>query len=154
MHQYDFIREIAPHAQSCHRKTGVYASCIIAQAALESCWGKKVPEDHKTKKCSYNLFGIKGEGPCGHVNCPHMEYENGRKVWHMAKFRCYHNYKQSIEDHCKLMMAKRYKPVREACSADEAAHQLYKCGYATDPKYAEKLISIMKRYNLYEYDID
>ncbi|MTI80935.1 MAG: muramidase [Firmicutes bacterium] len=154
MHQYEFIREIAPHAQRCYRETGVFASTIIAQAALESGWGKDVPADKKTKKCSYNLFGIKGEGPCGYVECPHMEYEHGKKVWYTAKFRAYNNWKESIMDHCKLMMVDRYKPVREAYDSKEAARQLYKCGYATDPKYANKLISIMKQYDLYEYDMD
>ena len=154
MYTHKFIKAIAPFAQQSHRKTGVFASCIIAQAALESGWGKAVPRDKKTGRCSYNLFGIKGEGPCGCVEIPHMEYENGKKVWHTAKFRCYHNYAESIADHEEVLMHNRYRPVREAATADEAARQLYQCGYATDPQYPQKLISIMKKYNLYKYDSD
>jgi flagellum-specific peptidoglycan hydrolase FlgJ len=154
MNPHEFIRRICPAAQNCHKNTGVYASVVIAQAALESGWGKTCPVDHKTKKNSHNLFGIKGEGPAGYVECPHMEYEHGRKVWHLAKFRCYHNYEESITDYEQLMMVDRYKPVRQGASANEAAHQLYNCGYATDPQYPQKLITIMKQYNLYQYDID
>ncbi|MEW6447962.1 MAG: glucosaminidase domain-containing protein [Bacillota bacterium] len=154
MYTDEFIKKIASAARECHKRTGVFASCIIAQAALESGWGKTVPVDKKTGRSSYNLFGIKGEGPCGYVEIPHPEFENGKKVWRMAKFRCYRSFAECIEDYEKIIMHPRYKPVREACDPDEAAYQLYKCGYATDPAYPEKLISIMRKYNLYIYDND
>ncbi|WP_051688216.1 glycoside hydrolase family 73 protein [Desulfofalx alkaliphila] len=154
LHPHEFIKKIAPAAQERYKRTGIYASCTIAQAALESGWGKTVPQDMKTKKYSYNLFGIKGEGPAGYVECPHEEFIKGKKVKQMAKFRCYHNYEESIADNERILMLDRYKPFREAATADEAAHQLYKCGYATDPRYGQKLISIMKQYRLYDYDID
>ncbi|MCL6561005.1 MAG: glucosaminidase domain-containing protein [Firmicutes bacterium] len=154
MHTDKFIKEIAPAAQGCHRRTGLFASCIIAQAALESGWGKTVPVDEKTGRCSHNLFGIKGEGPAGFIEMPHVEYEHGKKVWRMAKFRCYRNYAECIKDYEEVIMHDRYKPAREARTPDEAAYQLYYCGYATDPAYPEKLISIMKQHNLYDYDID
>jgi flagellum-specific peptidoglycan hydrolase FlgJ len=154
MHPQEFIKKIAPAAQRSAMKTGIFASVIIAQAALESGWGKTAPLDHKTKVESNNLFGIKGEGPAGSIECPHWEFENGREVWRMAKFRRYHNYEESIEDHMQLMLKDRYRPVRDAATPDEAAHQLYRCGYATDPNYAQKLISIMKKYNLYQYNMD
>ncbi len=100
------------------------------------------------------MFGITGEGPCGCVEIPHVDYEKGKKVCRMQKFRCYRSYEECFADYEKIIMLDRYKPVRKAATPDEAAHQLYKCGYATDPKYAHKLISIMKKYKLYDYDID
>lgn len=154
MHTDKFIKDIAPAAQDCCRRTGVFASCIIAQAALESGWGRTVPVDEKTGRSSNNLFGIKGEGPCGCIEIPHMEYENGKRVWRKAKFRCYHDYAECIRDWEEVIMHDRYKPVREARTPDEAAHQLYRCGYATDVEYPQKLMSIMRQYNLYDYDND
>lgn len=154
MYTREFIKKIAHAAQDCCKRTGVLASIIIAQAALECGWGKTVPTDEKTGRCSYNIFGIKGEGPVGCIEIPHPEFENGKEVWYMAKFRCYHSYEECIRDYEKVIMQECYKPVREARTPDEAAYCLYKCGYATDPLYAEKLISIINQHNLCEYDID
>lgn len=154
MHPHEFIKQIVSAAKDCHKRTRIFASCVIAQAALESGWGTTVPVDKKTGRYSYNLFGIKGEGPCGYIEIPHLEFEKGKKVWRMAKFRCYRDYDECIKDYEKVMMHPRYKPVREARDPDEAAHQLYKCGYATDPAYPEKLIAIIKKYNLYANDND
>ncbi len=154
MYTDDFIRDIAPLARDCRKRVGIFPSCIIAQAALESGWGRTVPVDEKTGRSSCNLFGIKGEGPAGHIEIPHIEFEKGKKVWRRAKFRCYHDWAECFRDWEDLMMHDRYRPVREARTPDEAAQQLYRCGYATDPAYPQKLMSIMRQYNLYSHDID
>ena len=77
---------------------------------------------------------------------------NGEKTEIEAQFRAYNSYEESLADHQALLLCPRYVPVRKADSPEEAARQLYKCGYATDPDYANKLISIMRDYRLKQYD--
>ena len=139
-----FITQIAPAAQSLYRKSGIFASVTIAQAAQETGWGKFIPTDKDTGKVSYNLFGVKGKGPAGHVNCPTWEVYNGIKKSKPDNFRAYHNYEESIADHQVLLLTARYAPVRKAATPEEAAEQLYRCGYATDPEYPAALKSIIK----------
>ncbi|HAS04151.1 MAG TPA: muramidase [Dehalococcoidia bacterium] len=148
----DFIAAIAPAAQSLHKKGGIFASVTIAQAAQETGWGKFIPKDMDTGKQSYNIFGIKGKGPAGHVKCWTWEEEGGVKVNRIATFRAYNSFEESIADHQKLLFIARYTAVLKAATPEEAARQLYKCGYATDSKYSQKLISIINQYNLKQYD--
>jgi len=70
-----------------------------------------------------------------------------------AKKIAYINWMESVQDHSKFLQADRYLPVRMAAIPEEAARQLYECGYATDPEYPSKLIRIISRYNLKQYDI-
>jgi flagellum-specific peptidoglycan hydrolase FlgJ len=120
----------------------------IAQAALESGWGKY--------HIQYNLFGIKWTEGCGYDKVPRQtkEYVNGQYVTVTAYFRGYQNFSESILDHAKVLNLPRYAKVRQAKDYKEAAQALQSCGYATDPKYAEKLISIVETYRLYEIDME
>lgn len=69
-----------------------------------------------------------------------------------AEFRAYDSFNDSIADHNKLLSYMRYKPVRECTDYKTACLRIYECGYATDPRYTEKLIGIIEKYRLYEYD--
>lgn len=142
-----FVRLIGPAAAESMARTGVPASVTIAQAALETGWGGSTIGDAK------NLFGIKGTGPAGSVSKSTREYVNGRYVTEQASFRAYNTWSESIDDHSRLLLGSRYRPAM-ACkdNADQFAAQLQRCGYATDPSYASKLISIMRSHNLYQYD--
>lgn len=118
----------------------------MAQAILESSWGSRAP--------GYNLFGIKWTKGCGHdvQTLLTTEYYRGKKTKIQAKFRKYKNYAESIDDHAKLLTIDRYKAVRQAKNYKEACYAIQKCGYATDPKYAQKLIEIIEANKLYQYD--
>ena len=152
MNRSDFIKKIATYAVEDYAKTGVPASLTIAQAALESAWGTS----GLTRKAN-NLFGIKGAGPAGSITMPTKEYVNKAWITVPAPFRAYHNWGESIADHSALMLKGvswnrgLYLKVLHK-DGKTAAHEVAKAGYATDPNYASKLISIMDMYNLYQYD--
>ncbi|MEL7567522.1 MAG: glucosaminidase domain-containing protein [Dehalobacterium sp.] len=144
-----FIDSIKSYALANQKKVGVPAAIIIAQACLETGYGKYVCKDMDSGMDSKNLFNIKGTGPAGFVTVWTTEYIKGIATKVKAKFRAYNDYRESFEDHSRLMLTERYKPcmaVKE--DPEEFARQLQKCRYATDPKYADKLIYIMKTYGL------
>lgn len=153
MKQTDFIAKIAPAAVEDMKRTGVPASLTIAQAALESGWG----ESGLTKKAN-NLFGIKGRGPAGSVKMPTTEYRQDRTSYKIeADFRAYHNWSESISDHSALILnGTKDKPTRYhgVLNADykTACREVWRGGYATDPKYPQLLMGIIEQYGLMKYD--
>lgn len=146
-----FVALFGPVAQASMRNTGVPASVTLAQAILETGWGSSSIGDAK------NLFGIKGTGPAGTTRVSTKEYYNGSYVTTKAGFRKYHTWQESIDDHARLLQNSRYAPALERYKADKNADAyargIHKAGYATDPTYADKLISLMNSYNLKKWDI-
>lgn len=148
-----FVQKIALFAIADMKNTFIPASLIIAQAALESAWGTS----GLTKKGN-NLFGIKGRGPAGSCTMQTTEFVNGKLIKVDAAFRAYNNWGESIADHTKLILngvswdRNKYKKVI-GVDGRTAAREIQEAGYATDPKYADKLIAIMDEYNLYQYDV-
>ncbi|MGN7472315.1 glycoside hydrolase family 73 protein [Brevibacillus sp. SAFN-007a] len=154
MTQQEFIAKIAPAAVADMKKTRVPASLTIAQAILESNWGKS----SLTVKAN-NLFGIKGIGPAGSVQMPTTEYVNGSQVKTNANFRVYNSWAESIADHSALILnGTRDKPTRYhgVLGADykTACQMIKEGGYATDPAYPQKLINLIETYALHQYDVD
>jgi flagellum-specific peptidoglycan hydrolase FlgJ len=146
--QQTFIDMVAPLAQAAQARTKVPASVTIAQAILETGWGKHTIAD------ANNLFGIKGTGPAGSITVPTHEVVNGAETTVDAAFRKYHNIGESVEDHADFFVVnKRYAHALEVASdANSFAQEIQRAGYATDPDYAAKLISLMQGHNLYQYD--
>lgn len=142
----EFVKKFKDMAKRVHEKTGIPWEVMLAQAALETGWGSRVSTDRVTGKYSYNLFNIKGEGPNGFVEVMTTEYYRGKPEKVIPRFRAYHNFEESFEDYAKLITkARRYKPAMAVKdNPEEFARQLQKCGYATDPRYADKLISVMR----------
>lgn len=133
--------------------TGLLASVKIAQAALESGYGKTIITGNN------NMFGIKASGqktPFWNGNAKLLgttEVINGKTVNINDAFRAYSNIGDSIKDHTYFLISnKRYKSVLDAKTPEEQAAALQSAGYATDPDYASKLINIINKYNLKEYD--
>lgn len=148
-----FIKQVAPEAQAMQNTYHVYASITIAQAILESQWGtSKLASEY------HNLFGIKGTTNDNSKVMTTKEYVNGKWIVTKGRFRVYDSWSDSIKDHTKLMLSgtdtnkQNYDAVVKAQSYQEAAEALQKAGYATDPNYARKLISVIKTYKLYNYD--
>jgi flagellar protein FlgJ len=144
-HVVDFVSQMASAAKSAERQSGVPARLILGQAALESGWGQREIR-YPDGRTSYNLFGIKaGDSWKGKVvNVMTTEYENGapRKV--MQPFRAYNSYEESFADYARLLGdSPRYEAVAMARDEFEAARRIQAAGYATDPRYADKLIGIM-----------
>lgn len=149
-----FISRIAPISQEMQQKYGGRASISIAQAILESDWGKS-----DLSALYHNLYGIKGNGPEDSVLLETTEFVDGEPITVQAYFKVYDSIASSVEDHAKLMAegtswdAELYWPVIKAGSYQEAAHALQESGYATDPDYPEKVIEVVERYELYQYDL-
>lgn len=142
-----FIEDTSIGAKEGYAKHGVLPSLTIAQAILESNWGKSNIEN--------NLFGIKaGKNWTGKVaNRKTKEYYNGKWQYIHTNFRAYNSFADSIKDHAKLLGSlSRYKGVLAAEDYKQAAMEVWKAGYATDPEYPQKLIQIIERYNLQKYD--
>jgi flagellar protein FlgJ len=142
-----FVDRLAAPAQAASAATGIPARFIIGQAALESGWGKREIKN-ADGSTSHNVFGIKATSDWTGktTNAVTTEYVNGKPQKVVEKFRAYDSYEDALTDYASVLKGNpRYAPVVEA-SRDAAgfAHGMQKAGYATDPQYAKKLISIMK----------
>ncbi|SFR87071.1 flagellar protein FlgJ [Dyella sp. OK004] len=140
-----FVQALAPHAQAAAEKLGVSVRALLAQAALETGWGKHLPS-HGDGSTSNNLFGMKaGSSWDGDkVSVPTLEYENGVAVRKRDQFRAYQSPGDSFQDYAQVIANNpRYS---SALGRGEDirgfAHALARGGYATDPGYAKKLESI------------
>ena len=136
-------------------KEGVLPSITAAQAILESGWGSS----ELAKAPNNNLFGIKdSEDWNGEiVTVPTQEYVNGDYIKINAAFRKYTSWNDSVVDHAKFFTSTEwrkdnYRKVVNETDYRIAAQELKNAGYATDPSYAGKLISLIEAYKLYEWD--
>lgn len=139
-----FFAALRPGAEAAEKKYGVPAAVTLAQAALESGWGK-----HGIG--GYNIFGIKGTGPAGTKAIPTQEWEHGRYVTITANFALYHDYDEAVELHGKLFHNGYYKKAINAYKSDPSPFTFVKNIqgiYATDPQYSQKITSIIKTYGL------
>ncbi len=136
-------------------KEGVLPSITAAQAILESGWGSS----ELAKAPNNNLFGIKdSEDWNGEiVTVPTQEYVNGDYITVNAAFRKYTSWNDSVVDHAKFFTStewrkNNYRKVVNETDYRIAAQELKNAGYATDPSYPGKLISLIEAYKLYEWD--
>lgn len=145
--QKQFAQKILKQAYIAKIKTGLPASILAAQCILETGWGKHIPVCRKTGKYSYNLFGIKGKGTNGSVEIITHEYIAGEKVKVIGEFRAYNDYSESFIDYGNLILgAKRYKnAVINKDDPEKYIREVHKAGYATDPKYPEKILRIARQ---------
>ncbi|WP_427911951.1 flagellar assembly peptidoglycan hydrolase FlgJ [Ramlibacter sp. MMS24-I3-19] len=137
-----FLRDMLPHAQEAERRTGVPASFILGQAALESGWGKGEMKNADGSQ-SFNLFGVKATaGWTGKTtNVTTTEYAGAQAVKQKAAFRSYASYADAFADYARMLAgSSRYaNVVRTASTAEQFAGGMQRAGYATDPHYASKL---------------
>ncbi|MBV2181188.1 MAG: flagellar assembly peptidoglycan hydrolase FlgJ [Castellaniella sp.] len=148
-HIRTFVDQMAAAADVASRRSGVPAKLILSQAALESGWGQR-EITRPDGSSSHNLFGIKaGRGWHGEVvQAMTTEYVDGEPRKMVQPFRAYASYADSLTDYANLIsQSDRYSAVMTARSAEDAARKVQAAGYATDPSYADKLISIMGYFN-------
>lgn len=144
-----FFIQYAASAQKEERRSGVPASITLAQAALESGYGKR-------GICN-NMFGIKANKGYSGPFCEaltHEEYD-GIRVPIVAKFRSYSDAAGSFADHSDFLLNnKRYRVALSKKNPYEFANELQRAGYATDSQYANKLKSIIRNDNLAALDMN
>ncbi|MBJ7539802.1 flagellar assembly peptidoglycan hydrolase FlgJ [Marinomonas transparens] len=142
----EFVEKLWPHAQKAAETLGVNPRAILAQAALETGWGK-YPIAKEDGAASFNLFGIKADnrwqGDRAVVNT--LEFRSGVAKQEKAAFRAYDSFSQSFDDYAEfLSSSERYKGALQAGEdASMFAASLQKGGYATDPDYAKKIDNIL-----------
>lgn len=140
-----FVNEIAPIVCNEYIKRvekgerRILPCTVIAQAALESGYNINAP----------TLFGIKGDG----VVLDTSEYVNGEYVNIRDSFKAYPTITAAVQGYYDLMQSNRYEPATSAVEYMEECQQLYKCGYATDPLYSTKLMDIIEKNNLEQYNL-
>ncbi|QLA68109.1 flagellar assembly peptidoglycan hydrolase FlgJ [Enterobacter pasteurii] len=142
-----FIARLLAPAVAVARKSGIPHQLILAQAALESGWGK---EEIRTRngRPSHNLFGIKAtndwQGETTEVTT--TEYVKGIPHKMKQPFKVYDSYTDALMDYASLLINNpRYRNVLHSVSPEMAAKALLNAGYATDPDYAKKLINIIRQ---------
>ena len=143
-----FVGKLANAAQRASAVTGIPARFMIGQAALESGWGKR--EIRKADgSSSHNVFGIKAtkDWTGKTVATVTTEYYGGKPHRVVEKFRVYDSYEEAMADYANLLKDNpRYASViADSHSAEGFAQGMQHAGYATDPHYARKLLSIMRQ---------
>ncbi|CAG7651624.1 glycoside hydrolase family 73 protein [Paenibacillus allorhizosphaerae] len=151
---HPFFLLYGSYATEEEKKSGVPASITLAQAALESGWGRS-----ELASVHYNFFGIKkfdGDGHDKYVTYTTKEQKaDGTWITIDAKFRSYNSALEGFSDHSDFLLKNgRYKQVLQEKNPYAFANGLQAAGYATDQEYGYKLRSIMHQYNLLQFDVD
>ena len=147
-----FLNNIAGPAQQVAQQRGLYASLMIAQAALESGWGGSY-----LSTSAYNLFGVKWSGSGAYIELPTQEFYNGSYHTIYDKFQRYSSYAESLNGYANVITTRFPKSTRANSANYAIAAQNLRYGvygtYATAPDYADKLIRVIQTYNLTAYDV-
>lgn len=145
--QHNFLQQLIPLAQNIGKQYDLFPSVLLAQAALESDWGRSDLSSNY-----HNLFGIKGSGYFS-IKLPTQEEQAGQLVSQMASFRVYPNWQASLEDYAKVLNQPLYAGVHRKLAANyrQATHALIG-KYASDSQYDRKLNQVIQAYHLDQYD--
>ncbi len=149
----EFIATMLPMAKEAAAKIGVDPSYLVAQAALETGWGKSIIRDSDGSS-SHNLFGIKAAGNWQGDSARALttEYKGGQAVKEAAKFRSYDSFQDSFNDYVSFLQNNdRYDDALDAtANPKQFVRELQQAGYATDPQYANKVAQIAKQMQTYQ----
>jgi len=144
----NFINKVKGGATQLWSIYKVLPSVAIAQAALESAWGTS----GLTTKYN-NLFGIKGSYGGNAANMATWEVYGGITYNITANFRAYPSWETSIKDYgAFLNVNSRYKKALGLTNYKDQITEIKKAGYATDPDYVSKIVSIIEANNLVQFD--
>ncbi|WP_085705029.1 flagellar assembly peptidoglycan hydrolase FlgJ [Pseudomonas sp. B8(2017)] len=150
----EFVATMLPMAEQAARRIGIDPRYLVAQAALETGWGKSVMRNTDGSS-SHNLFGIKATGNWegGEARAITSEFRDGQFVKETAAFRSYDSYQDSFHDLVSLLQNNsRYQDaVKAADKPEQFVQELQKAGYATDPNYASKISQIARQMKSYEH---
>ena len=144
----EFVATMLPMAEQAAKRIGIDPRYLVAQAALETGWGKSVMRNSDGSS-SHNLFGIKATGSWQgeQARAITSEFRDGQFVKETAAFRSYDSYQDSFHDLVSLLQSNsRYQDALDSAdNPEQFARELQKAGYATDPGYARKIISIAQQ---------
>lgn len=152
---------ILRQAYKSKKLTKLPAIAVAAQAVFESNYGKSEPIDIFTGKRSYNLFAVKAYpekgyvGTNGYVACYIHEEINGKMELKLLHFRAYNSYKESFDDHAKILAVskndegeQRYQEAFDYLQdAEQFITEIWQAGYASDSDYVKNIIPLMRQLN-------
>ncbi len=146
-HVEAFVQKLLPHAQAASASSGIPASFMMGQAALETGWGRSEIRGADGQN-SHNLFGIKAGGSWKGrtVDIVTTEYVNGKPQKQVDSFRAYDSYADAFRDYANLLRgnARYQNAIAQGQDAAGFAQGLQQAGYATDPNYAQKLMGVIR----------
>ncbi len=148
MTKADFLSLATAAALKSSRVSELPPGVTVAQAALESAWGKS-----QLAREARNYFGIKAHGAHPWIELPTTEFRNGALVRVQARFARYASTDECFTDRDALI--RRGAPYREACACADRPHEFIHAlaaHWATDPAYAEKLLATYRANALDELD--
>lgn len=141
----EFVDQLWPMAEKAANDLGVKPEVLLSQAALETGWGQSIIKNTETN--SYNLFNIKADSRWDgdKMTKLSLEYENDKPVNKNSYFRVYDTLQDSFDDYVNFIKNNpRYeKAMQNVSNPEQYLHGIHKAGYATDPKYVEKIIKVM-----------
>ena len=141
----EFIDWLAPVAQRTCRRYRLYASVCIAQAAMESGWGRYTIGD-------YNIFGRKAAAGDLFTEVRTREYYDGQLVSIVDKFKLYGSLEAAVEDWCLLLTQEPVYVEHIDNTSPETFVQTLAPIYATNPDYARDIQAIIAASQLTQYD--
>ncbi|MGI2166388.1 flagellar assembly peptidoglycan hydrolase FlgJ [Shewanella oncorhynchi] len=143
----EFLATLYPHAEKAAKTLGTQPEVLLAQSALETGWGQKIVRGNNGAP-SHNLFNIKADRRWlgDKANVSTLEFEHGVAVQQKADFRVYSDFEHSFNDFVSFIAeGDRYQDAKKvAASPTQFIRALQDAGYATDPRYAEKVIKVMQ----------
>jgi flagellar protein FlgJ len=143
----EFLATLYPHAEKAAKALGTQPEVLLAQSALETGWGQKIVRGANGAP-SHNLFNIKADRRWqgDKANVSTLEFEHGIAVKQKADFRVYSGFEHSFSDFVSFIAdGDRYQDAKKvAASPTQFIRALQDAGYATDPKYADKVIKVMQ----------
>lgn len=165
----DFVRDVLPHAERAGNALGVDPVLLVAQAALETGWGRALPTTASGKALSpvagkelpvpgpvssHHYFGIKADARWQGktISSPTLEYVDGVPQRQRAQFRAYESVAESFDDYTRFIQSSpRYAgALKQPDNPVAYAEGLQQGGYATDPAYANKLLRVFNSEQLRE----
>jgi peptidoglycan hydrolase FlgJ len=139
-----FVTALLPEAEAAAAALGIEPRLLLAQAALETGWGRAAPQGDGEP--AHNLFGIKAGASWSGAAVEHwtLEHEGGVTAPQRERFRAYGNTAESFADYVDLIStARRYADaLAQSANPEDYARAVTKAGYATDPQYADKWLAI------------
>lgn len=142
-----FINEILPEALKLYEKDNILPSLTLAQAILESNWGKS--------SIGKNIFGVKAysdwKGKKSYVLTSEQKAD-GTYVNIKCWFKNYDSFGDSVKDYGELLSDSRYDKVHKVKNYRDAAAAVRMAGYATSLDYVDSLVNLIEEYKLYSWD--
>jgi len=140
-----FLKALLPAALESEKRYGVPIEVTLAQAAIESGWGKS--------PIGYNIFGMKGSGTAGSIKVNTAEYIHGKKIIVKANFANYHNFYEAVVEHGECFTGnKKYVSAVNQYSKDKNLFNFVDNiakTYATSPKYGKAIKATIATYNIH-----